>query len=457
MSLYQYFSDAQQCAEQRQHLTLRKRVAVALGIGEATVGRVLSDWNRNDGKFTPHKTIGRPTIEPNADIAAVIRSLVQAANRSGTPLATTTMRQQLAEHGHTLSKWQLLRVLHFLGYFYGHGERRNILYEAPANVAFRGRYLCKRFENLRGNRDLPSKPEVFLDESYCHLHHTRKSTWLPHHGVALVQGHGPLVVIFGAIVVLRNGNTDKLLGELVSNSLLIWDPAIKPPSSRGRKRANADAWGHLPDSVRQANIVADNVDYHGNFNADIFEDLFERLCESVKQQYGIVDIHMDGARYHKRRVEQVPTSSARKAVLAEWLMEKNISIPEQANKAELYELVKQNKSKVPFACVEIAKKYGHNLLYTPPYHCELQPIEGVWAVVKDEVARTAPHPDLLSIRNKLLYSFREKVTSKTILGLWRRSLNIAKEYKDMNDDIELATDNSDDDEFQNFDENESNS
>jgi hypothetical protein len=307
---------------------------------------------------------------------------------------------------------------------------------------------------VQGKNHVPTRAEVFLDESYCHLHHNRNNTWLPHQGVVLTQGHGPLVVIFCAIVVMRNGNTNRLIGEIVPNSLLIWDPSIKPPSGRGRRRANADAWGELPDAIRHANIVADDIDYHGNFTAEIFEDLFERLCQTVGEQYGTAYIHMDGARYHKRRVEQVPTSSARKSVLADWLMEKNIPIPEQANKAQLYELVKHNKSQVPFACVETAKKYGHTLLYTPPYHCELQPIEGVWAVAKNEVAKSAPHSDLLSIRNKLLYSFKEKVTSNTILGLWRRSLNVAKEYRDMDDVVELAETDSDSDELQNFDEDE---
>lgn len=455
VNLHQYFLCAQQGSTQRQCLTLRKQIATALGIGEGTVARVLWDWNsRDDGEFTPHKTLGRPIAEMDANIAEVIRSLVKTANLTGAPLSTQILREKLSEHGHVLSKGQLLRMLHFLGFYYGRGERRNILHEAPANVAFRGRYLCKRFANLQGRNDVPTRPEVFLDESYCHLHHNRSNTWLPHQGVVLTQGHGPLLVIFGAIVVMRNGNTNKLLGEIVPNSLLIWDPSIKPPSGRGRRRANADAWGELPDAIQHANIVADDVDYHGNFTAEIFEDLFERLCKSVMEQYGTAYIHMDGARYHKRRVEQVPTSSARKAVLADWLIEKNIPIPEQANKAELYELVKQNKMKVPFACVETARRYGHTLLYTPPYHCELQPIEGVWAVVKGEVAKSAPHSDLLSIRDKLLYSFKEKVTSKTIVGLWRRSLTVAKEYRDMDDDIELAENSSDDDELQNFDDNE---
>ena len=54
--------------------------------------------------------------------------------------------------------------------------------------------------------------------------------------------------------------------------------------------------------------------------------------------------------------------------------------------------------------------------------------EGVWAVVKGEVARSGPHPNLLAIRNKLLYFFKEKVNSQVITGLWRKTIRIAKDY-----------------------------
>ena len=75
-------------------------------------------------------------------------------------------------------------------------------------------------------------------------------------------------------------------------------------------------------------------------------------------------------------------------------------------------------------------------------------------MAKNEVAKSAPHPDLLSIRNKLLYSFKEKVTSNIILGLWRRLLNVAKEYRDMDDNVKLVETDSDDNKSQNFDEDE---
>ena len=105
-----------------------------------------------------------------------------------------------------------------------------------------------------------------------------------------------------------------------------------------------------------------------------------------------------------------------------------------------------NKEKVPFSCIEIAKQYNHQVFFTPPYHCELQPIEGIWAVVKGEVARLSPHANLLSVRNTLLDAFKTKINTKVIVGLWRKALKNAKEYFESDEDIQLI-----DEEFDDYD------
>ena len=171
----------------------------------------------------------------------------------------------------------------------------------------------------------------------------------------------------------------------------------------------------IPAVIKNANITPNQVNYHGNFNAEIFENLFEKLCQFISTKYGAVNIHMDSAQYHKRHIESIPISSIRKAEIIDWLTNHSIAFSTELHKPELLELVQKNKEKIPFTCVEIAKKYGHQVFFTPPYHCELQPIEGVWAIVKGEVARSGPHLDLLAVRNKLLYAFQEKINSKIIL------------------------------------------
>jgi hypothetical protein len=82
----------------------------------------------------PEKTHDRPKKKLNQNVVELIRGFVMAANTSGAPLSTDILRQKLEENEHLLSKWQLVWVLHKLGYYYGHGERRNILHESPQNV-----------------------------------------------------------------------------------------------------------------------------------------------------------------------------------------------------------------------------------------------------------------------------------------------------------------------------------
>jgi hypothetical protein len=58
-------------------------------------------------------------------------------------------------------------------------------------------------------------------------------------------------------------------------------------------------------------------------------------------------------------------------MLIVWLSSASIDISENSSKTELYKLVKKNKQNVLFTCVQIARKYSHNLFYTLSYHCEL--------------------------------------------------------------------------------------
>ena len=47
----------------------------------------------------------------------------------------------------------------------------------------------------------------------------------------------------------------------------MWDSSMKAPNptSQGRKRVDADEWGKIPDIIKKANIIANQVDYHENF------------------------------------------------------------------------------------------------------------------------------------------------------------------------------------------------
>ncbi|CAB4394660.1 unnamed protein product [Rhizophagus irregularis] len=170
INIHNYLLGDSSTSNDHHKLTLRKHIAEILGVAEGTVGSVVSDWyNRSDDTFTPHKVLGRPKFQPDENVSELLHTKILDANKKAEQLST--------------------------------GERRNILHELPNNVAYRCHYLRFHFANLEGKNDVPCCPEVFLDESYYHLHHTSRNTWVPHQGVVLAPGHGPLVVIFGAIIV----------------------------------------------------------------------------------------------------------------------------------------------------------------------------------------------------------------------------------------------------------------
>ena len=65
-------------------------------------------------------------------------------------------------------------------------------------------------------------------------------------------------------------------------------------------------------------------------------------------------------------------------------------------------------------------------------------------VVKGEVARSEPHPNLLSVQNTLLSMFKNKINSMVILRLWRKMLKNAKAYFKADENANLIDEESDD-------------
>ncbi|GMF47332.1 unnamed protein product [Phytophthora fragariaefolia] len=144
-------------------------------------------------------------------------------------------------------------------------------------------------------------------------------------------------------------------------------------------------------------------DYHGNFDADLFEKWLTKLCMTL-QQYGHCIIHMDGASYHKRQEDPAPTRNTRKADIQAQLFRHRIGFEPSWFVPQLLELVKGYKSAPTYVAHRIATDHGHRLMYTPTYHPELQPIEMVWGRVKSRISRR-PADNLTDLSAKLTAEF----------------------------------------------------
>jgi transposase len=79
------------------------------------------------------------------------------------------------------------------------------------------------------------------------------------------------------------------------------------------------------------------------------------------------------------------------------------------------EILKKLAPEPTFAIDEIAQRFGHEAIRTPPYHPELQPIETCWGVVKNHVARTCDFT-MSNLIEELDRGFN-KVTAHTCFSL----------------------------------------
>jgi len=97
--------------------SIRKEVASVLGIGEATLARVVAEHNSSKNeKFSERserRMQGRPRKSPDHNVVDLIHRFVMTANTSGSPLSTHLLQQKLEEHGYILSKGQLRVILGF--------------------------------------------------------------------------------------------------------------------------------------------------------------------------------------------------------------------------------------------------------------------------------------------------------------------------------------------------------
>ncbi|OQR83702.1 hypothetical protein ACHHYP_14392, partial [Achlya hypogyna] len=178
--------------------------------------------------------------------------------------------------------------------------------------------------------------------------------------------------------------------------------------------------------------------YHGNFNAVQFEDWLRKLCTTLARTHGPCIIHLDGAKYHKRQLNPQPTTKWLKADIQTWLMQRRIRFTSTAVKAVLLEITKAHREPAHYACVQIAAEYDHRVLYTPPYHPELQPIEIIWAVAKNRIAVDLAET-MDELGQKIAASF-SRVTSNTWVKALRKAQGCEDFYMAMADGEALAED-----------------
>ena len=115
-------------------------------------------------------------------------------------------------------------------------------------------------------------------------------------------------------------------------------------------------------------------------------------------------------------------------VFEQWLKENKVNFPSDALRSELWVLCKTHQNEKNAKVVKkIAKKYGMEVLRLPPYHCELNAIELIWADEKNFVARENKEMTIEHVET-LFRKRREEIGTETCKNCIKHARFVEEEY-----------------------------
>lgn len=263
---------------------------------------------------------------------------------------------------------------------------RHILMEREDIVAARCKYL-RITENNRNS----SNPRhlIYLDETWVNQNECVNKCWTTSEGKIgpkLKTGRGE------RFIILHAGGED----GFVPGGLLLFR------SKNGNKG-----------------------DYHDSMNHLCFRQWFvEQLLPNIPDNCLIV---MDNAPYHSKITNKAPNRNNNKTDIIQWLVANNVVHDRSETKYELLQLVAQNKYKEKYEIDEIARSRGHEVLRLPPYHCNLNPIELIWAQVKTEIKKKNSNSDQTL---KRIENLTKTAINNVSPENWRKCIRHTKEIED---------------------------
>ncbi len=328
------------------------RVAKGLNMGLRSVKSILAEYNRTGKTSVPVPEKGKPQFRVSPMLETILRQRIRELNQGGQYVSLRTLCGWLhQEYGVEISNQTLGNTLKRMGFINGRSKRRSILKERDYVVVARRKYLRKKLANRKSGGGTHLH-EVYLDETYINVNHSVENTWYfvdDGPWVNKPSGKGTRLIIVHAITPTGRG----------------WIPGAK-----------------LVFQAKQC-----TGDYHGQMNYENFSKWFEeQLLPNIPERSLIF---MDNAKYHNiLTADAFPKGTTTKSELQQWLQ---ANYPEEYDnsllKIELYEKCKALSPPPKFALDVTAEEQGHQIIRTPQYHPELQPIETCWGIVKNYCAQ----------------------------------------------------------------------
>ncbi|KAG3168950.1 hypothetical protein PC128_g19272 [Phytophthora cactorum] len=166
---YEYIHTKKVAEPKQWKKEARNHVSECLVFAPSTISAICSPWETNhDPTFASAigpKPAGRRR-KFGESLHPLVRKLVSEMNKSGKPVAASAV----IATGATADEYE---------------------------------YLMKKMANLN-SRNFPVRPEVFLDETFCNLHHVAQLSWVDEDKVRFSKsGRGPRLCIVAAGTIRR--------------------------------------------------------------------------------------------------------------------------------------------------------------------------------------------------------------------------------------------------------------
>lgn len=378
----------------------RDRVADALGIGKKTVTQILNEKYGPSGSEenrlgTPKKRKREKKVVgiDNFDAAAIRNHIYGYYSRKEYPTRKKLIIS-LNEAGlFSGGKTSLSKVLKSIGFRYKKADKRKILLE-------RYDIVLKRLTFLRQvNKITDWDNVVFVDETWLNANHTVSRTW-----------------------------TDDTAAS-----------TSKVPSGKGARliicHAGSASQGLIPDCLL-AFASKSTGDYHEEMNFDVFKEWFVKLLLSLENPSKII---MDNAPYHSVQVDKPPTQANKKNEIASWLERHGVEVNPNLLKIELMNLVRTTMSSKPrYVIDELALEHGHEVIRLPPYHCQYNAIELIWAQIKGHAARNNTEPPFST--GKMLTLLKNACDSVSVED-WKKVVEKTKKIIESDFERDITIDN----------------
>lgn len=384
-----------------------QRTASYTGVGRRQVVEIMHHF-RETGQIPPARRAGNHTTHATtipSGTDADLRTFILSQHRDGIAINARHVQDFLLERlGRTIPEQTIRDHLQRLGFHYTRTRTKSRSLREKAYIRQQRHTFLHDLHRLRE----AGYQVIYVDESFLHHHHGNEYSWFSD-------------------------------GDF-----------LERPTGKGRRwcfiHAMSEA-GLVPNVSRIFEAKKSRGDYHNMFNAESFLGWWDdQLLPNLRSHCVIV---VDRATYHLVPEVQITPSTMRKAELQQWLSNHSIAWEPHWLRPRLQQEVDQHIDKTPWM-TKLAAAHGHQVLLLPVHHPELNPIELVWAIVKNDCARQLRAGLKFKEVRQHLEGALANISAATCSKLYERVRQTERTYwqldVDLDDDIFEETHGEQDDE-----------